>query len=92
MRADDAEAQTSYNDPVNTRVEPLDAAFPGTLPVSPVQIWSSQNTKSTGTLSTSGIFAKAQVLDQEAIRLSTMTALALQCEVVSLTPVVLPQA
>ncbi|GFZ52056.1 carbon-nitrogen ligase with glutamine as amido-N-donor [Saitozyma sp. JCM 24511] len=46
-------ALTSHNDPVNTHVEPLDAAFPGSLPV----------------------------LDPEAIRLSLLTALALDCKV-----------
>jgi hypothetical protein len=50
-------AKTSYNDPINTNIQILDAATPGTLPV----------------------------LDHRAVRLSTSTALALSCEVVSLS-------
>jgi hypothetical protein len=50
-------AKTSYDDPINTNIQLLDTATPGTLPV----------------------------LDHRAVRLSISTALALSCEVVSLS-------
>ena len=56
---------------MNSHVELLDAAYPGSLPVS------------RGHDSSEGI-AHAQVVDLEAIRLSILTALALRCTIVRL--------
>lgn len=70
-----AAAETSWEAEPNTSIVPFDAAFPGTLPVSSsIPPCSCNSLKS----------LSAQVLNRKAVDLTLRTALALNCDIVSL--------